>query len=89
MWSEEFWKWGEPLLFGYLLTWLLIPGLLMNRRKPAASVVAWSLTIVLMPLVGSFLFLLLGLNRVERRRASKLDCRPSVHSDSCVPSRQG
>jgi len=73
MWSEEFWKWGEPLLFGYLLTWLLIPGLLMNRRKPAASVVAWSLTIVLMPLVGSFLFLLLGLNRVERRRASKLD----------------
>lgn len=73
MWSEEFWKWGEPLLFGYLLTWFLIPGLLMNRRKPAASVVAWSMTILLMPLVGSFLFLLLGLNRVERRRVSRLD----------------
>lgn len=73
MWSHEFWKWGEPLLFGYLLTWFLIPGLLLNRRKPAASVVAWSLTIILMPLIGSFLFLLLGLNRVERRRASRLD----------------
>ncbi len=73
MWSEEFWRWGQPLVFGYILTWLLIPGLLMNRRKPAASVVAWSLSIMLMPLIGSLLFLLLGLNRVERRRISRRD----------------
>lgn len=73
MWAESIWKWGEPLLFSYILTWLLIPGLLLNRRKPAASVVAWSLTILLMPFVGSLLFLLLGLNRVESRRASRQD----------------
>lgn len=58
-------------VLGYLLTLLLIPSLLLNKRKSSVSVVAWCMTIVLMPLIGSLFYLLFGINRVDRRTRSR------------------
>lgn len=59
-------------ILGYGLTLLLLPVvLLIKKRQPAASV-AWLLAIMFIPIGGAVLFLLFGANRVERRKASKL-----------------
>lgn len=56
---------------GYLLTLLLIPVVLLTKSRQPVSSVAWILVIVDLPLLGGLLFLIFGINRVERRAARK------------------
>lgn len=46
----------------YLLRWVL----LLKKREPTSSV-AWILLIVVLPVLGGLLFLVFGINRVERK----------------------
>jgi cardiolipin synthase len=48
----------------------LIP-LVLVRRKEASSAIAWILTLVFLPLLGAFLFLLFGRDRVRMGASSK------------------
>jgi cardiolipin synthase len=59
-------------LLGYGLTLLLLPIVLLIKKQQPVSSVAWMLAIVFLPLIGAVLFLLFGINRVERRKASKV-----------------
>ena len=63
--------WLIPIL-SYGLTLLLLPVVLLFKKRQPVSSVAWMLTIVFIPIGGALLFLLFGINRVERRKASKL-----------------
>ncbi len=58
-------------LLGYGLTLLLLPVVLLFKKRQPVSSVAWMLTIVFIPIGGAVLFLLFGINRIERRKASK------------------
>ena len=57
--------------FGYALTVALVPVVLLSKKRQPVSSVAWMLAIVLVPIGGALLFLLFGLNRIERRSASR------------------
>lgn len=57
---------------GYLLTLLLIPRLLL-QNKQSVSTVAWTILIILLPYAGALLYLVFGINRVERRLAHKYE----------------
>lgn len=59
-------------ILGYGLTLFLLPVVLLVKKRQPVSSVAWMLTIVVIPFGGAVLFLLFGVNRVERRKASKL-----------------
>ncbi len=59
---------------GYLLTLLLIPRLLLQEKPPVATV-AWAFLIVAAPYAGAVLFLIFGINRVERRLTRKTEAR--------------
>ncbi len=59
-------------LLGYGLTLLLLPVVLLVKKRQPVSSVAWMLAIVFVPIGGAVLFLLFGINRVERRKVSKL-----------------
>jgi len=48
----------------------LIP-LVLVRRKEASSTIAWILTLIFLPLLGAFLFLLFGRDRVRMGASSK------------------
>lgn len=68
----------DPGLIATLASWLylallaaLIATVVLRRREPASSL-AWSLTIVFLPVLGPLLFLLLGVNRVPRRVRKKI-----------------
>src|SRR5262249_23270852 len=63
------------VLGGYLLTLLLVPWALFQKRKQPVSMLAWITAIVTLPYAGGILFLLFGINRVERRAALKLASR--------------
>ncbi len=56
---------------GYVVTLLLLPVVLLVKKRQTASSVAWMLAIVFLPIGGAVLFLLFGINRVERRKSSK------------------
>ena len=53
-------------LAGYLLTLVLLRWVLLTRKEPS-STVAWAMLIVLVPYVGGLLFVVFGVNRVNRR----------------------
>src|SRR5258708_30161050 len=63
---------------GYLLTLLLVPYAFFQKRKQPVSTLAWITAIVTLPYLGSLLFLLIGINRVERRAALKLASRQEI-----------
>jgi cardiolipin synthase len=63
---------------GYLLTLLMVPWALFQKRKQSVSTLAWITVIVTLPYVGGLLFLLFGINRVERRAALKLASRQEI-----------
>lgn len=67
--------WGTLFLEGWLLTLLLIPFVLLQKRKPPVSKLAWILGIVVLPYFGTLLFLVFGINRVERRAAHRQAAR--------------
>jgi cardiolipin synthase len=58
-------------VLGYLLTLLLIRRALATKKRHPASNIAWILTIVMLPFLGSLLFVLFGINRVQRRAVHK------------------
>ncbi len=58
-------------LLGYGLTLLLLPVVLLLKKRQPVSSVAWMLAIVFIPIAGAVLFLVFGINRIERRKASK------------------
>src|SRR5687767_13462054 len=55
------------LVIGYLLTWGVIPHLLLAKKRPAATV-AWVWAILLFPYLGASAYVLLGSERMTRRR---------------------
>ena len=57
-------------VLGYGLTWLLLPVVLLVKKRHPVSSVAWMLAILFLPVAGAMLFLAFGINRVERRRSS-------------------
>lgn len=65
------WTPTVSLVAGYLVTLALIPCVLMTKRRPPHSTIAWILTITVLPYLGGVLFLFFGMNRVERRRQMK------------------
>ncbi|MDB5337460.1 MAG: clsA [Planctomycetaceae bacterium] len=62
---------GALLLLGHLLTLSLLPSVLMKKKRQPVSTVAWVLVIALVPYLGGLFYLIFGINRVERRTASK------------------
>lgn len=58
-------------IVGYLLTFLLIPWVLLTRKRNSVSTVAWIMAIIVLPYVGCMLFIIFGINRVERRALHK------------------
>ena len=63
--------WITLIVEGYLLTLLLVPFVILQRRRQSVATVAWIMAIIVLPYVGSLLFLLFGINRVQRRAALK------------------
>lgn len=70
--------WAWLFVQGYLLTLLLVPYVFFQKRKQPVSILAWITAIVTLPFLGSGLFLLIGINRVERRAALKLASRQQI-----------
>lgn len=64
--------WTTLTVLGYLLTLILIRWVLLLKKEQPASSVAWIMAIVMLPVLGGLLFLVFGINRVERRAARKL-----------------
>lgn len=58
-------------LAGYLLTLFLIRSVLLTKKEQPSSTVAWIMVIVLIPLLGGLLFVIFGINRVDRRVRAK------------------
>src|SRR5688572_17757079 len=52
---------------GYLLSWGLIPFILI-RNKPPVSTLAWVWSVILFPYIGPIAFLVFGTDRVVRKR---------------------
>lgn len=52
---------------GYVLTLALLPTVLLTPKRQPVSTVAWMMAIITMPFLGAFLFIVFGINRVERR----------------------
>lgn len=57
------------LVLGYVVTLLLIRWVVLSRRRHPAATVAWILAIIILPYLGGLLYLVFGINRVERRAA--------------------
>jgi cardiolipin synthase len=65
-------------ILGYLLTLLLVPWVFLQRNKRPVSTLAWIMAILLLPYVGGLLFLVFGVNRVERRATRKLESNLTI-----------
>ena len=65
------WLAAAGTLAGYLLTLVLVRWVLLLKKDSPASTVAWIMTIALVPFLGGALFLLFGVNRVNRRAELK------------------
>ncbi len=64
--------WGGVLAgIGYLTQLAIIPLLMLNRRKHPSSLVAWLMVIFFLPIVGGLLYVIFGINRVERKARRK------------------
>jgi cardiolipin synthase len=57
---------------GYLLTLVLLRWVLLMKKEQPSSTVAWVMAIVLIPYLGPLLFLIFGVNRVDRRARLKV-----------------
>jgi cardiolipin synthase len=73
MFMDHFWL--VVTLTGYLLTLLLVPFVLLQRKPNPVSTLAWIMAIINLPFVGGVMFLLFGINRVNRRAMSKQAAR--------------
>ncbi len=68
--------WGILSVCSYLLTWILIPVVLLQRKNPIATL-AWVWSILLFPFFGPLFYLLVGNARVSMR---SFTARRSVRS---------
>lgn len=75
-----FYLFGE----GYLITLLLVPFVLLQKRRQPVGTLAWIMAIVMLPYLGGVLFLLFGVNRVARRAALKQAARRQI--DRLLPA---
>jgi len=57
---------------GYLLTLVLLRWVLLTKKEQPSSTVAWVMAIVFVPYLGGLLFLIFGINRVDRRARLKI-----------------
>jgi cardiolipin synthase A/B len=73
---HEFWVWF--IVEGYLLTLLLLPWVVLQTNKPPVSVLAWMMAIIMLPYFGSLLFIVFGINRVERSASRKRAARQHI-----------
>lgn len=64
---------------GYLLTWLLIPWVLLKRTVHASAAVAWILSILFVPYLGALLCVLAGTTRWERHVDRKREATARVN----------
>ncbi|MFM8287037.1 MAG: cardiolipin synthase [Planctomycetaceae bacterium] len=64
---DSLWTW--LFVEGYLVTLLLLPIVLLQPRRNSSATLAWMMAIVMLPYLGAVLFLVFGVNRVERRVA--------------------
>lgn len=64
---------------GYLLTWLLIPWVLLKRSVHPSASVAWIMAILFIPFVGALSCALFGVTRWERRSAKKQQASAAVN----------
>lgn len=60
-------NWLTILISGYVLTWLLIPHLFLQKKRPV-STLAWLWAILLFPYVGAATYLVIGTDRMKRKR---------------------
>ncbi len=58
---------------GYLFTLILLRWVLLLKKEQPSSTVAWVMAIVLIPYLGGLLFLVFGINRVDRRARMKAE----------------
>ena len=54
---------------GYVASLFLIRLIILARRRQPAATVAWILALIVFPYLGALLYLVFGINRVERRAA--------------------
>lgn len=69
---------GTVSFVGYLLTLTLLPVVLLTKKQQPVSTVAWVMAIVTMPYFGAVLFLIFGINRVNRRLRSRQEAAAIV-----------
>lgn len=67
------------LVVAYMVTLLLIRMVILTRRRQPASTIAWILAIVMLPYLGGLLYLIFGINRVERRAKVIEDASRTIH----------
>lgn len=70
--------WLIITLSGYLLTLLLVPFVLLQRKPNPVSTLAWIMAIIDLPFIGGAMFLMFGINRVNRRAAGKQAAREFI-----------
>ncbi|MEM9702995.1 MAG: cardiolipin synthase, partial [Planctomycetota bacterium] len=75
---------GSITLVGYLLSLILVRWVLLLKKDNSASTVAWIMAIVLAPYLGALLFLIFGVNRVNRR--AELKAAGDARIDAVTPS---
>jgi len=56
---------------GYVFAFFLLPRIVLERRRPSASL-AWMLGIALLPLIGIPLYFLIGVRRIRRHIRAKI-----------------
>lgn len=66
-----------------LLQWGLVPRLLAQRSKSPSATLAWLWALLLFPGVGAILFLLIGNDRLQRKRLALVSAL--AHSGSGLP----
>ena len=67
------------LILSYLVTWVVIPHLLLLKKRPAATL-AWLWAILFIPFLGAAFYCLFGTDRLKRRRLkhrSRFTAHPS------------
>jgi cardiolipin synthase len=72
--------WSGVTVLGYLVTLVLIRWVLLSKRRSPSSAIAWMFAIVLLPYLGGLLFVLFGINRVERKAARRLRASRDIGS---------
>lgn len=63
---------------GYLVTLLLIRWALLLKRSQPVATVSWIMVIVALPFLGGLMFLLFGINQVERRLRQKTEATRDI-----------